>query len=82
VAWAGFRFRKLPVSSGAAQLEPSQRVRVQGVVEGASVTRAEFSGVAAVVSRHELGNGAAARWSAASPRTTSTCAWKTAAACG
>jgi hypothetical protein len=55
VAWAGFRFRKLPVSSGAAQLEPSHRVRVQGVVEGASVTRAEFSGVAAVVSRHELG---------------------------
>ena len=55
VAWAGFRFRKLPVSSGAAQLEPAMRVRVQGVVEGASVTRAEFSGVAAVVSRHELG---------------------------
>lgn len=55
VAWNGFRFRKLPVSSGAAQLEAAQRVRVQGVVEGQSLTRAEFSGIAAVVSRHELG---------------------------
>jgi hypothetical protein len=65
VAWAGFRFRKLPLSSGAAQLEPSRRVRVQGVVvEGASLTRAEFSGIAAVVSRHELderGGGAVER---------------------
>jgi hypothetical protein len=64
VTWAGFRFRKLPLSSGAAQLEPAQRVRVQGVVEGAAVVRAEFSGIAAVVSRHELderGGGAVGR---------------------
>jgi hypothetical protein len=64
VAWAGYRFRKLPLACAAAQLEPAPRVRLSGVVEGESVTRAEFSGIAAVISRHEVaerGGGAVER---------------------
>lgn len=55
VAWAGYRFRKLPLSLAGSQLAPAPRVRLLGVVEGETLTHAEFSGVASVVSRHELG---------------------------
>ncbi len=53
--WVSRKFRAIPRVSGRPALPVGTLVRLRGRVEAESIHRAEFSGLASVVCRHEFG---------------------------